>query len=189
MTYEKLDNNELLRLALDAINSDRDAESIEMLKVLLERDPRHVHGQYLLAAQHAQMGLMDRAESGFRAVVAQAPDFPMARFQLGQLLLTKGANGEAKELFAPLVALPAGEALGAFARALSAAADDDAGETIRYLQEGLACPQPVPVLAVDMQRLLGRLTGAEPVASERTAVPTPVAAAPMFLSNYGRLGN
>ncbi len=189
MTYEKLDNDELLRLALDAINSDRDAESVAMLKILLERDPHHVHGQYLLAAQHAQMGLMDRAESGFRAVVAQAPDFPMARFQLGQLLLTKGSNVEAKRLFAPLAELPAGDALGAFARALSAAADDDAGEMIHQLQEGLACPQPVPALAMDMQRLLGRLNGAEPIASEGATVSAPIAAAPMFLSNYGRQGN
>ena len=75
MNYENLDNEELLRLALDAINGNRDAEAMSMLKLMLSREPGHLHATYLLAAQHAQIGMFDRAEAGMRTVVAQSPEF------------------------------------------------------------------------------------------------------------------
>jgi predicted Zn-dependent protease len=112
-----------------------------MLRALLDRDPAHLHAQYLLAAQHAQLGLVDRAEAGFRTVTAQAPEFPMPRFQLAQLLLMRGGNNEARELLAPVAAQP--DALGAYARGL-AVADDDIAGAVRELEAGLALPQDVP---------------------------------------------
>ena len=44
MTFDKLDNDELLRIALDAINQNRHADAVSMLKTLLERDPAHLAG-------------------------------------------------------------------------------------------------------------------------------------------------
>ena len=38
MNYERLDEAELLRLSLSAMNADRDAEATDLLKVLLERE-------------------------------------------------------------------------------------------------------------------------------------------------------
>ncbi|HEY2345496.1 MAG TPA: tetratricopeptide repeat protein [Xanthomonadaceae bacterium] len=183
MDYDKLDNEELLRLALDAIRGDRDADAVVMLKTLLEREPGHVYAHYLLAAQHAQLGMMAQAEAGFRAVVAMAPEFAVARFQLAQLLLVTGRAGEARQCFATLLGHP--DAMGAFARALMAAAVDDRDGSIRELQAGLALPQPIPALAADMKRLLAQWQQAETV-TERTG-PSP-AAAPMLLANYGRGG-
>lgn len=182
MAYEKLDSEELLRFALDAINTGRDAESVELLKTLLEREPGNAHGQYLLAAQHAQLGMMDRAEAGFRKAVAAAPDLAMARFQLGQLLLVKGAVDEARAVMVELAAAPAGQVLGAYARGLIAAASEDIAGAIAELQAGLACPQDIPVLAEDMRRLLERLGGSEP------PPPSGGMPSPMFLSGYGRQG-
>jgi predicted Zn-dependent protease len=177
MTYQTLDNDELLRLALNAMNADRDPEAIDLLKTLLERDPGHGYGQYLLAAMHAQIGMMDRAEAGFRAAVAAMPELAVARFQLGQLLVLQGRGDETRDVLAPLAAAAPGEALGAYARALTAAAGDDAATAIAELGEGLRCDQPIPALAGDMQRLLERLQSAD-------GAPPP--AAPMFLSGYGR---
>ena len=90
MNYELLEDDELLGLALDAINNTRDEDAVVLLKVLVNRNPAHAMGQYLLAAQHAQLGLFERAEGEFRRATELAPDFAMARFQLGQLLLVKG---------------------------------------------------------------------------------------------------
>ena len=185
MTYEKLDNDELLRVSLDAINHDRSAEAIEMLKTLLERDPNHVFATYLLAAQHAQLGMMDRAEEGFGRTVQMAPEFPIARFQLGQLLLVKADAAGAKATLAPLADLPAAQALSHYAKGLIAAADEDAAGAIAQLQAGLACAQEIPALAADMQRVIANLqalgTAAAPAAAEPAA---PVA--PIFLTAYGK---
>lgn len=190
MTYEKLDNDELLRIALDAINQDRHADAVSMLKTVLERDPKHVFGTYLLAAEHAQLGMMDRAEEGFRKTVQMAPDFPIARFQLGQMCLVKGNPSEAKAILAPLANLPAGQALSCYAKGLIAAADEDAGEAIRQLQVGLACAQDIPALALDMRRVLDNLLAlgdANPM--PMSAASPPPSGAPMYLSNYGKTGN
>jgi Flp pilus assembly protein TadD len=186
MSYEKLDNEELLRISLDAINQDRHADAVAMLKTLLEREADHVFATYLLAAEHAQLGMMDRAEEGFRRTVELAPDFPMARFQLGQAYLVRGDGAAAREVLAPLAGLPANEALASYARGLIAAANEDVAEAIVQLQAGLACEQEIPALAQDMQRVLSNLQAIAPVASPAAA---PAAAAPMFLSNYGRSGN
>lgn len=182
MNYQKLDNDELLRLALDAMNTGRDAESLELLKSLLERDPGNTYARYLLAAQHAQLGMMDRAEEGFRSVVAGAPELEVARFQLGQLLLLKGQVDEARSVFAPLAAAPAGHALGSYARALTAASFEDVGTAVSELEQGLSCTQDIPALAGDMRRLLEQLGGQPP--HEPPAGPP----APLFLSGYGRQG-
>lgn len=185
MTFETLDNDELLRLALDAMNSGKDAESVVMLKTLIERDPGNAYGQYLLAAQHAQMGLMDRAEAGFRAAIGAGLDMPVARFQLGQLLLLKGEAGEAKALLASLGA-SADAALAAYARGMIAVAEENAGAAIAHLREGLALPQSIPALGADMRRLL---TAVEASAVADGAGPAATSAAPaaaLYLSNYGR---
>ena len=190
MTYEKLDNDELLRIALEAVNQDRNGEAVSMLKTLLERDPTHVFATYLLAAEHAQLGLMDRAEEGFRKTVQMAPDFSIARFQLGQLCLVKGDPVAAKSMLAPLTNLPEGDALLGYAKGLIAAADEDAGEAIHQLQAGLVCPQEIPALAMDMRKVLENLLalgGAAPLQMP-TASQLP-SVAPMYLSSYGKAGN
>lgn len=188
MTYDKLDNEELLRIALDALNQDRHADAVSMLKTLVERDPKHVFGHYLLAAEHMQLGMVERAEEGFRTAVALAPEFPMARFQLGQLYLIKGDAGSAKATLTPLLALPANVALAAYARGLVAAADEDIEAAIRELQAGLACEQEIPVLAADMQRVLDNLLALRGGAAPMAPSATPGTAAPLYLSNYGKAG-
>lgn len=185
MNYDKLDNDELLRLSLDAINNGRDADAVVMLKTLLEREPEHVYAQYLLAAQHAQLGMLERAEAGFRRVVEQAPDLAPARFQLGQLLVTTGQGAEAKAVLAPLASNR--DSLAAYARAMVAAADEDAASAIRELEAGLALPQEIPALAADMQRFRGQLSGLSEQAPVLPAGASgAVQAAPMFLTGYGR---
>lgn len=178
MTFERLDNEELLRLALDAINADRDADAISMLKEILGRDPEHTHAAYLLAAQHAQIGMFDRAETGLRKVVAQAPGFGIARFQLGQLLTMKGVADEARDTLSPLC--DGRDALAAYARGMSAVAADDAQTAIRELDSGMQLTQDVPALAADMRRLRDRLMQDRPDAGVPDAMPPPT-----YFGGYG----
>ena len=83
MSYQNLDNEEILRLAISAIDQDNHVEAISLLKGLLERDSNHVFANYLLAAEHAQIGMDDRAEAGSSRTVALAPEFNITRFQIG----------------------------------------------------------------------------------------------------------
>lgn len=184
MNPDKPDNDELLKRSLEAMQNGRDDEAMDLLQALLQRDPGHLYGRYLIAAQHAQMGLFDQAETGLRAVVAESPDFAIARFQLGQLLLLKDAGDEARRLLEPLAGQ--GDALGAYARGLTAAAAQNLGEAVRELQAGLSLTQEIPALAADMQRLGARLQEMASLGHDNAGLPDPTAAAPMLLANYGR---
>jgi tetratricopeptide (TPR) repeat protein len=186
MTYEHLDDDELLRLSLDAMQGTRDADAVAMLKTLVGRSRDHAYARYLLAAQHAQMGLMDKAEDGFHAAIALSPGLAMARFQLGQLLLLKGDADQAASVLTPLQS-EADPALSAYAGALLALASDRVQVAIEQLEAGLACPQAVPVLAEDMHQLLAGLRAR--VSEEVVAAVEPEmgsAAASLLLTNYGR---
>lgn len=182
MNFDNLDNEELLRLSLDAINGGRDSEAISMLKQMLAREPGHLHATYLLAAQHAQIGLFDRAESGFRTVVAMSPDFSIARFQLGQLLTMKGAADDARDVLSPLFS--GTDALSAYARGMSALAAGDAQTGVRELEQGLLLPQEIPALTSDMQRLRDNLLQNGAAEASPVSAPEPPSA-PVYLAGYG----
>jgi predicted Zn-dependent protease len=186
MTYEHLDDDELLGLSLDAMHGARDADAMAMLKALVERNREHAFARYLLAATHAQMGLMDKAEDGFRAAIASAPGLAMARFQLGQLLLLKGEVDKASDVFMPLQS-DADPGLSAYAGALMALAGGRIQVAIGQLEAGLACRQSVPVLAQDMRQLLADLRARVAGEIAPPAEPeVPSAAASLLLTNYGR---
>ncbi len=182
MNYDNLDNEELLRLSLEAINGNRDAEAISMLKLMLSRDPDHLHATYLLAAQHAQIGMFDRAEAGMRTVVARSPEFAIARFQLGQLLTMKGAVAESREILSPLFA--GEDALSAYARGMAALSAENVATGLRELELGLTLPQEIPALSSDMQRLRDNLLQQQAAANDvpGSAAPT---SAPVYLAGYG----
>lgn len=181
METGKLDDEELLRLALYAINRGADADSLVLLRALLERDPENVHAHYLIAAQHAQLGMFDRAEQGFRTVVARAPHLPIARFQLAQLLALKGERDEARTLLAPLSALQ--DSLAAYARALEAVIAEDPAAAAAELEMGLELPQDNPALETDMRRMLASLVANDVGVVAQAGIAMP---APMLLSNYQR---
>ena len=182
MAYDALEIEELLQLSLAAMRSARDADAIELLKRLIESAPGHAYGHYLLAAQHAQLGLMDWAEGGFRTATALAPtDFTMPRFQLGQLLVLKGAFEEAQDTLAPLT--QGDDALAAYASALSSLAIEDIPSVVQHLQQGLERPQPIPALEQDMARLLQQLVEREKLAE---TLDSGTHGASFLLSNYGR---
>lgn len=189
MNLDNLDNEELLRLSLEAINGNRDAEAISMLKHILSREPEHMYATFLLAAQHAQIGMFDRAEAGFRAAVALAPDFPIARFQLGQLLTMKGAADEVNEVLSPLFG--GSDALAAYARGMAALAHENVEEGLRELAQGLALPQEIPALEADMRRLSDNVRQHHAGVVDAQVAPQEIAPAPAYLAGYGygRSGN
>ncbi|MGO1072529.1 tetratricopeptide repeat protein [Lysobacter sp. CA199] len=155
MNESRLDNPALLQLAFAAIAQARDVEAVRLLKIVLERDPGNLHAEYLLAIQHAQLGLYERAEERLRAVLAAVPGFVVARFQLAQLLVMRGTAKDAREWLQPVL----GETppLGAYAQGLLAAAEGDAAGACALIEAALLLPQPIAPLAGDMRRLCDQL--------------------------------
>jgi cytochrome c-type biogenesis protein CcmH/NrfG len=179
MNLDILDNEELMRLSIAAMEDGRDADAIVMLKHAISRDPANGAAAYLLAAQYAQIGMMDRAEQGFRAVLELEPSLRIARFQLGQLLAVNGDAQGAREVLSPM--FDDGDALAAYARGISLIADGMTGEGLDHLAAGSRMPQPIQALAADMDRLQNQLKTPE----NAVIGVGPAAPAPAFLAGYG----
>lgn len=183
----QIDRNVALGLALRAMQEARDEEAMSLLRALADAEPDFAEAHYLLAAQYAQLGDMAAAEAGFRHVLGLALPMPMARFQLGQLLMLTGRQTEAIDVLAPLVHAKEG-ALTAYAAAISRWAASDIAGAIVLLRQGLAEPQQLDALRQDMLQLHSQLTAlAAGVAEGAGADDAPVAnGALLYLSNYQR---
>ena len=182
-----LGKEEVLALALGAMRDARDEDAITLLTALAEAEPDFAEGQYLFAAQCAQMGDMVSAEAGFRHVLQLAPGMAMARFQLGQLLALDARPGEAIEALRPLAA-DADSALGAYAAAVSNWAEGALAPAVAFLDKGLSHPRQAPELRDDMARLRGvLLSSLEHAPSDRSSeLAAGLPGASLYLSNYRR---
>jgi tetratricopeptide (TPR) repeat protein len=133
----------------------------DVLLLEYDEDPRlyFLRGSLLAALQR-----YGEAEKPMREAIEIAPDFHIARFQLGLLLLTSGDADKAAEIWGPLSRLDSDDALRLFAEGLQHMARDEFKEAEALLLEGLARNQAHPPLNADMRMVLDRMreTAAQP---------------------------
>src|SRR5262245_41537910 len=118
------DTEECFHLALHASSMGQPHICVPYLRQVLQEEPTHARAMYLLAAQHAEIGLYERAISGMQAAIALEPGLEIARLQLGLLLLNGNRRAEARESLQALSRSP-DPGLPTFAAAIIALADDD----------------------------------------------------------------
>lgn len=149
--------DEYLHLALHASSVGNHHACMTYLKELLQQQPAHAVALQLLATQHAELGLFERAIKGMKAALAINPRLETARFQLGMLLLDRGRRREAQEQFAALRET-ADQALAGYCRAMAALADEQLAQARESLQRALALPTAIPALHPLMRRVLERIS-------------------------------
>ncbi|HKU15146.1 MAG TPA: hypothetical protein VJQ52_12180 [Steroidobacteraceae bacterium] len=149
------DSEECFHLALHASASGQPHTCMTYLRQLLQEQPTHAPAMYLLAAQHAEIGLYERAVDGFKAALAIAPNMEIARFQLGLLLLDGNRRAEARENLAALSG-SSDPGLATFAAAMVALAEEDLQAAREKLTLGLTQSRNPPIAAL-MQRVLAGL--------------------------------
>jgi tetratricopeptide (TPR) repeat protein len=126
---------------------------MQYLKELLEQEPRHAAGLYLLAAQHVELGLIDRAIVEMEQAIEQDESLEIARLQLGLMLLDRRHVARAKEHLCKLER-SADPAWRACATAMVAIADDEWDVAIHELGSPELKGSANKTFAVSMRRLL-----------------------------------
>jgi tetratricopeptide (TPR) repeat protein len=149
-----LDDDELLHLAIEASREKRHGDAIDYLKQAVERSGDNYRAMYLLAAQHAQIGLTDRAIEEFNKALNIEPNLTAARFQLGLLLLCNARVQEALAAWERLEQLPENDPYLHFKRGLEKLCRDDFAGCAESLKRGMELNVDNPALNVDMQRVL-----------------------------------
>jgi tetratricopeptide (TPR) repeat protein len=117
-------------------------------------DPRlhFLHGSVLAGLQR-----YDEGRRAMARAVEIAPDYALARFQLGFLDLTSGRALDAVAVWTPLVNLPEDEPLRLLAEGLMNLASDRFSEARRLLARGMELNTAIPLINADMQLILDQI--------------------------------
>lgn len=129
---------------------------MERIEALLLAYPEDARLHFLRGSTLVGLRRLIEAHQGLSRAVALAPDFAIARFQLGFFQLTSGEAEAALETWGRLDRLPDGHYLRKFVDGLRCLIRDDLQGAAARLREGIALNQENPPLNHDMQLLIDR---------------------------------
>jgi tetratricopeptide (TPR) repeat protein len=150
----KMCDDEKMADVVAAMQADED--QTERVDVLLADFPEDARLHFLRASMLISKGRLIEAHRALSRAVALAPDFALARFQLGFFQLTSGEAENALESWGRLDRLPDGHYLRRFVDGLRCLIRDDFAGTIENLEQGIALNQENPPLSRDMQLIIDR---------------------------------
>lgn len=172
-----LDASEYLHLAINASQNGDHHAALNYLNAALELEPKNAAVHYFRAAEHAELGLLERAHAEMIEALELAPEMDVARFQLGLLSLQLSKLDDARNAFNSLLGTSQDMSLREFSGAYLELLDERTSNAITRLTQGLTdCSNPA--LKADMERVLASL-------SDTTALKNPETAEPaVFLGAY-----
>jgi tetratricopeptide (TPR) repeat protein len=145
--------DDLLQPVLEQIqrNDDQALDALDRLVDRFDLDPRlhFLRGSVLCAIER-----YSEARLAMEKAVGLAPEFDLARFQLGFLELTSGDVTAAQSTWLPLMNLPADEPLKLFVLGLNKMVIDEFDAAITLLEEGISRNTVLPPLNGNMSLLV-----------------------------------
>lgn len=179
-----LDAKEYFHLAINAMARDEHHAALNYIKEVLALEPHNANALYLLGAEHAELGLYDRAIEEIEQALRIDPNIEMARFQLGLLYLKAGQVDGAIQAFTHLAAHAQTDSLRSYAAGLVALCKDDIAVAREKLALGLSGDNNNLALKKDMQELLNKLLDGAAVINQQES-PEDSAPASIYLGAYG----
>jgi tetratricopeptide (TPR) repeat protein len=146
--------------ALDALTTQLqhdDEGALARLGELLAAWPLDPRLHFLQGSVLAGLQRYDEGRRAMARAVEIAPDYALARFQLGFLDLTSGRPIDAVAVWTPLVGLPEDEPLRILAEGLMNLVGDRFSEARRLLALGIELNTAVPLINADMQLILDQI--------------------------------
>lgn len=139
------------------VQSLADTDGVEAIDAALETSPGDPRLHFLKGSVLAGARRYPEARQAMGRAVDLAPEYAIARFQLGFLEFTSGEAEPAARTWAPLEALPEGHALRQFAGGLMRLLADDIDGAVERLRAGIAANDEILALNRDMQLLIDEL--------------------------------
>jgi hypothetical protein len=177
----------------DLCSDDRLVEAVEMagrddagalarVAGLIKAHPADPRLHFLQGSLFAGLARYQEGLAAMRRAVALAPDYEIARFQLGLLELSSGDAEAADATLQPLAESDAGLSL--FARALRLLARDELGGAAELLIQGIERNWEHPLINRDMEMMIARIEEARRAPDGPAAAEEEVSAAHMLLKRY-----
>jgi tetratricopeptide (TPR) repeat protein len=146
-------------LAATALLKEDEGNGRIQIERLIDVHPDDARLYFLRGSLHAADRNYELAISELARALNLAPDYGIARFQLGLLHLTSGEPGPAELVWQPLLSLDPGDPLRSFAEGLYALIRDQFENAIQLLEQGIALNQDNPPLNHDMKLMIDEIRG------------------------------
>lgn len=170
-------SDEEMSQLLAVMQSDAPDE-LMLAERLIDAYPEDPRLHFLRGSLLAGSGRPIEAHASLSRAVELAPDFVLARFQLGFFELTSGEAARALKTWQPLDSLPEDHYLAHFVAGLRHLVADHFAEAIAALKAGIAVNEENPPLNRDMQLIIDECAG---LTSGPAAAPQDEASATSFL--------
>jgi len=151
----KLCRQDQLDVLVSEIESSK-SDPLPLIEARLAEFPEDGRIHFLHGSVLASAGRLIEAHDALTRAVTLAPDFPLARFQLGLFQLTSGEANEALDTWGRLDRLPDGHHLRMFVEGLRCLIRDDFRGAVQHLRNGIILNQENTPLNRDMQMLIDR---------------------------------
>lgn len=138
---------------LDLYRSDA-PQRIEATQALIEEFPTDARLHFMLGSTLIGDGRLIEGHAALARAVELAPDFAIARFQLGLFQLTSGEADNALDTWGRLDRLPNGHYLRCFVDGLRALIRDEFVQCVEHLRAGIDLNHENPPLNDDMRLLI-----------------------------------
>ena len=163
-------------------------DPITAIDVLLSSYPKDARLHFLKGSNLAGQGRLIEAHGSLSDAVEIAPDFAIARFQLGLFQLTSGESNNALKTWARLDMLPDEHYLKLFVVGLRHMVRDEFSECIESLQAGIAVNVENPPLNNDMNLVIEQckpfLSGETGATNAQTEEEDTTSATSVFLNQF-----
>jgi tetratricopeptide (TPR) repeat protein len=151
--------DQLIAQGLAASAENRSDAALELFAQASAVSPASGVPHFLIGSEHASAGNMEAAELAFANAVLLAPDFHIARYQLGLLQFSSQRAAVAVLTWQPLYELPEGDPFGHFVRGFAALAEDRLRESLTHFRDGLDRNVDNPALAADIGKVIEAVEG------------------------------
>lgn len=138
-------------IRVSSANAD---DGLSQVETLLDSYPSDARLHFLRGSLLAGAQKIDQAQISMRQAIEIAPEFSVARFQLGFLQMTSADMAAAATTWRPLMDLPQDHYLRLFAEGLELVAVDDFDQGHARLRWGMAQNTENPAMNKDMQLLM-----------------------------------
>lgn len=175
--------DKLVAEGLAAGQAGRPEEALALFVRAGEMAPASGVPPFLIASEQAAAGNVDAAEAAFASAVLLAPEFLLARYQLGLLQFSSGRPAVGLLTWEPLLTAPASEPLGHYVRGFASLAQDDLPTALLHLREGLALPDGNPAVSADIRRVIASVEALS-TTGEASKKAAPAQASHVLLGAY-----
>jgi tetratricopeptide (TPR) repeat protein len=173
----------LIAEGLSASQDNRMQAALDLFAQASALAPSSCMPHFLIGSEYAAAGNVEAAEAAFANAVLLAPEFTLARYQLGLLQFTSQRVAVALITWQPLFSLPEADPLGHFARGFAALAQDQFQDALQHFRSGLDRNQGNPALSADIMQVVQAV---ERLVAPEGSAPEAPAGSHVLLSGYSQ---